>query len=267
MKYHNQIIKVAAVVISIVGLVDSSWAQTRTVWKTVTAEGTITPPSVKPIPLPRVIPTPTPKPTPVPPPSTSYVKLNITHQTQEYMLCVPTSASMMASKTGWNYPPRQIKLATLGLRWYGPTTAFSYWTPMSLFELSIGLRYLNINSWRSESYAISDFQRGLDDIKDSLRKGFPVMIVVWYSTSIGHAMVVTGYDDRNQTLIMNDPGMRSPGLAYYTYNSLRDNYWKNRYNQRWVVFMNQKSATASASIMLANPSSNNTKDPGLHLKF
>jgi hypothetical protein len=248
MKYHNQIIKVTAIAVSIVGFVNSSFAITQT------AEATINP-----VPLPRVVNPNRPPPPVLVPPSTSYFKINITHQTQEYMLCVPTSASMMASKAGWNYPPRQIKLATLGLPWYGPTTPFNYWTPISLSRFMVGARSLNLTSWRTECYSLSDFQRGLDEIKDSVRKGFPVMIIVWYTPTIGHAMVVSGYDDKNQRLILNDPGMSSPGLAYYSYKSLRDNYWKNTSGNRWVVYMNQKTSTAPASIMLLNTRSSTNK--------
>ena len=257
MKYHNKIVKfipVVAATIFISCLIDTSHAQ-----HTISLRASILPPGAK------RIPSPIPKPTPIPPPATSYIKLNVNHQMQEYMLCYPTSASMLLSTRGWNYPPRQIKLATMGYVWYGSNTAFSYWTPMSTSGLFNGLNFLGVKGWRSEHYPLTDFQRGLDEIKDALRKGFPVIILVWYGPGMGHAMVVSGYDDRNQRLIMNDPGMMAPGIAYYSYASLRDSYWKNSLNQRSVVFMNPKTTSFCASIMFSNSSS--SKNPSMDILY
>ena len=259
MKYHNKIVKFAPIVAATVFiscLVDTSHAQ-----RTTHLRASILPAKRIPSPVPK----PTPKPTPIPPPTTSYIKLNVNHQMQESRLCYPTSASMLLSTKGWNYPPRQIKLATMGYVWYGPNTPFSYWSPMSTSQLFSGLNFLGVKGWRSEHYTLTDFQKGLDEIKDSLRKGFPVIILVWYGSGIGHAMVVSGYDDRNQRLIVNDPGMSAPGIAYYSYVSLRDSYWRNFFNMRSLVFMNPKTTTASASIMFNNSSS--SKDPSMDILY
>lgn len=256
MKYRNSLVK--SVVFSIFLLGHLQYSQGANLADTF--ERRVQPPSVPrqtPKPTPKATPKPTPSPTPIPVPS--YVKLNVKHQMQEYLLCVPTSASMMASSSGWNYPPRQIKLATLGLPWYGQNTPFNYWTTTSVNSLFAGLAYLNIKNWRSEFYNISDFQKGLDEIKESLRRGYPVMILIWYSPTFGHAMVVSGYDDRSQMLIMNDPAIHAPGTAYFTYNSLRDNYWKNRLGYRGAVFMLQKTPKSAVSLAFSsgkNPSAN-----------
>jgi hypothetical protein len=259
MKYHNKIVKFAPVVAAAVFiscLIDTSHAQYTSNLRA----------SIMPLPSgAKRIPSPIPKPTPIPPPSTSYIKLNVNHQKQESMLCYPTSASMLLSTRGWNYPPRQIKLATMGYVWYGPSTPFSYWSPMSASGLFKGLDFLGVKGWRLESYLSTDFQKGLDEIKDALRKGFPVIILVWYGPGIGHAMVVSGYDDRNQRLIMNDPGMSAPGIAYYSYVSLRDTYWKNSINRRSVVLMNPKTTTFCGSIMFSAPSS--SKDPSMDILY
>jgi hypothetical protein len=60
---------------------------------------------------------------------------------------------------------------------------------------------------------------------------------------------------------MNDPGMSAPGIAYYSYVSLRDSYWRNFFNMRSLVLMNPKTTTASASIMFSTPSS--SKNPSM----
>jgi hypothetical protein len=266
MLYNNKIAKFATIVSVIpvvttialvVSLLGTSYAQT-----VVPPRATIKPRQQIITPAPRRLPTPAPRPIPAPVPrhipkfdpivllpSNSFVKLNLRHQKQEHMLCYPTSASMLLSTAGWNYPPRQIKLATMGYVWHGPNTPFSYWTPMNTTSLLNGLRFLGVNNWRPQYYRLGDFQLGLEEIKDSLRKGYPVIILVNYGQRIGHAMVISGYDDRNQRLIMNDPAMNVPGIAYYTYNSLRDKYWKNSVDRRGVVFMNPKTTVASSSIM------------------
>jgi hypothetical protein len=252
MKYHNQIIKVAAVaglVTSLAFLGEANAQLARNLGQ------------VMPMPgedqiwvIPKATPRPTPKPTPKPPrplpnppkppvppssPSSSYFKINLNHQEQEYMLCVPTSASIMLDKFGWNYPPRQIKLATLRKPWYGPSTPFNYWTPMTIGSLFDGLEYLGIKNWRFGFYNNSEFNIGLNDIKESIRQGNPVMIIVTYGGPIGHAMVICGYDDANQRLIINDPGNRKPGIVYYSYSDLRDKNWLTS-GYRMVVYMNQQ---------------------------
>ena len=74
--------------------------------------------------------------------STESITLNVKHQVQETMLCLPTSASMMLSKLGWNFHPRQIKLASLGKTWYGPSAPFNDFTGMSFMGLQTALQKL-----------------------------------------------------------------------------------------------------------------------------
>jgi hypothetical protein len=224
------------------------------------------PPVENPIWFPRATPTPTPKPTPKPPrplpnppkppvpptpaPIPAYFKINLNHQEQEYMLCVPTSASIMLNKFGWNYPPRQIKLATMRLPWYGPSTPFNHWTPMGLGALLDGLDYLGIKNWRIGWYSQDEYQRGLDELKASIRQGNPVMIIVSYGGPVAHAMAVCGYDDVNKRLIINDPGARTPGVVYYSYDDLKNKNWLT-WGYRFLIYMNQQTTTSGVMSMLA----------------
>lgn len=255
MKYHNQIIKVAAVVSLVTSLSffgEANAQQVKNLGQVLPVPGEDQIwfiPKPTPTPTPKPTPAPTPKP-PVPAPLPVYFKINLNHQEQEPMLCVPTSASIMLNKFGWNYPPRQIKLATLRLPWYGQSTPFNNWTPMSLWDLLNGMDYLNIKTWNIGWWVLADFQKGLDAIKSSIRMGNPVMIAVTYGGPTGHAMVVCGYDDVNQRLIMNDPGNKSPGIVYYSYASLRDTNWKMGGEFRCVVFMQQQTTTVSSMSML-----------------
>jgi hypothetical protein len=274
MKYHNQIIKVAAVaslVTSFTFLGEANAQHVKNLGQVLPVPGedqiwfipkptpkptpaptpkpTPAPtPKPTPAPTPKPTPAPTPKPTPAPTPAPvpSYFKINLNHQEQEHMLCVPTSASIMLNKFGWNYPPRQIKLATLRKPWYGQSTPFNNWTPMSLWDILDGMDYLNIKTWNIGWWHLADFQKGLDAIKSSVRMGYPVMIVVTFGGPIGHAMAVCGYDDVNQRLIMNDPANKSPGIVYYSYASLRDTNWKMGGEFRCVVFMHQQTTTVSS---------------------
>lgn len=252
MKYHNQIIKVAAVaslVTSFTFLGEANAQRARNLGQAMPMPG-----EDQIWVIPKATPTPTPKPTPKPPrplpnppkppvppssPSSSYFKINLNHQEQEYMLCVPTSASIMLDKFGWNYPPRQIKLATLRKPWYGQSTPFNNWTPMTIGDLFRGLDYLGIKNWKFGFYNNSEFNIGLNEIKASIRQGNPVLIVVTYGGPVGHAMAVCGYDDANQRLIINDPANRKPGIVYYSYSDLRDKNWLTS-GYRMVVYMNQQ---------------------------
>jgi hypothetical protein len=170
-----------------------------------------------------------------------YIKLNLNHITQERNLCVPTCASMMLAKFGWNYPPRQLKLMTVNKPYYGPRTPFSDFTTMKFVDLIKALQAKAKINWHERLYSGTNqgFQAGLNDIKVSLRKGYPVMIGLDV-TKEGHAVVVCGVDERNKRLIVNDPSLKSPGVKTLNYSDLQNTYWSNRTfksTMRSAVFM------------------------------
>jgi len=203
-------------------------------------------PSASPTPKPNPSPTPkpTPKPTPSPTPiSNEYVKIQIKHQTQESMLCGPTSVSMMLSKIGFNYTPRQIKLASLNKPYYGESAPFNYYTSITFDGLKKALNTLGITNWRTAHYDSFDFNKGLNDIKNSLRNGYPVMLCITVGgdrSGYGHAVVAVGFDEKNQRLIVDDPNTQAPGISYYTYSSLEKGIWSNIFiglTSRSALFM------------------------------
>ena len=190
-----------------------------------------------------VTPIPLPNATIVIPPSIprEYIKLDLNHITQERNLCVPTCASMMLAKFGWNYPPRQLKLMTLNKSYYGPRTPFSDFTTMKFVDLINALRAKAKINWHERLYSETrqGFQNGLNDIKISLRKGYPVMIGLDVSKE-GHAVVVCGVDEKNKRLIVNDPLLKSPGVKTLSYSDLQYFYWSNKTfksKTRSAVFM------------------------------
>jgi hypothetical protein len=226
MKYHNKIAKnIVVTAIAAVSLFGSSLSAqfAGSVMPTVIVPGgasQVKPPILLPNPNDRVI-------------------ININHQRQESMLCLPTCASMMLNKFGWNYPPRQIKLATMKLPYYGPNTPFKYWTSTSSQDIMSALNYLGIKSWRSSHYLNndSDFNRGFDHIKASLKMGYPVMVIIRPSGGYLHAVVVNGFDESKKIIHITDPGTTfNKGAATYSY-SLFKAIWRNTSNNRTAIFM------------------------------
>jgi uncharacterized protein YvpB len=154
---------------------------------------------------------------------------------QELNQCVPTSASMMLALRGWNYPPRQIKLATKNKPYYGPNTPFNDYTLTTLGELKKGLDILGQKNWRTSAYkpTYSGLQQGLVDIKNSLKMGKPVLIAVGR-----HAVVVCGFDDDNQLFTIANPTNGS--IVTYQYSSM-DSVWRSSSGKlvlRGALFMN-----------------------------
>lgn len=179
-----------------------------------------------PMPMPRasvIVPSPTPVQNP-----NEYIKIDLNHITQERNLCVPTCASMMLAKFGWNYPPRQLKLMTLNKTYYGPNAPFTDYTAMKFSLLIDTLRSKAAIYWREAIYSLDDqgFQLGLYDMKNSIRRGFPVMIGI-YINGNAHVVVVCGFDEAKKRVIIDDPALRAPGLTTYTYSDLKNKYWSN----------------------------------------
>ena len=209
-------------------------------------------PTPAPVPIPVPIPSPTPSPTPSLKPSPApsptpasnpneYIKINLNHITQERNLCVPTCASMMLFKFGWNYTPRQLKLMTLNKTYYGPAAPFNDYTGMKFIDLISALRTKANIKWTERLYpgTYNGYLMGLNDIKNSLRKGYPVMIGLYYG-AYGHVVTVCGFDEKNKTIIVNDPLLRSPGLKTIRYNDIQGTFWSNRAfnsSMRSVVYM------------------------------
>lgn len=153
---------------------------------------------------------------------------------QETNQCVPTGASMMLALYGWNYPPRQIKLATKNQPYYGPNTPFNDFTMTNFGDLKKGLLTLGHN-WRTGSFPGTEagLQKGISQIKDSLRMGKPVLIVVGR-----HAVVVCGFNDYSMLFTIADPATGS--TTTYPYSSM-GSIWGTKTGRvvlRGALFMN-----------------------------
>lgn len=171
--------------------------------------------------------------------STESITLNVKHQVQETMLCMPTSASMMLSKLGWNFHPRQIKLASLGKTWYGPSAPFNDYTGMTFMGLQTALQKLGIRSMCT-TYSDQNFTIGLEDIKNSIRRGYPVVLGTTVQVYYGHAVLVIGFNEKNKTVVIDNPAYQAPGVVYYSYDDMKNKYWNNKFygaTSRSVLFM------------------------------
>lgn len=171
--------------------------------------------------------------------STESITLNVKHQVQETMLCMPTSASMMLSKLGWNFHPRQIKLASLGKTWYGPSAPFNDYTGMTFMGLQTALQKLG-QKGMCTTYSDQNFTIGLEDIKNSIRRGYPVIIGTTVQVYYGHAVLVIGFDEKNKRVVVDNPAYQAPGIVYYSYDDLKNKYWNNKFfgsTSRSVFFM------------------------------
>jgi uncharacterized protein YvpB len=171
--------------------------------------------------------------------STESITLSVKHQIQETMLCLPTSASMMLSKLGWNFHPRQIKLASLGKTWYGPSAPFNDYTGMTFMGLQTALQKLG-QKGMCTTYSDQNFTIGLEDIKNSIRRGYPVIIGTTVQVYYGHAVLVIGFDEKNKRVVIDNPAYQAPGIVYYSYDDLKNKYWNNKFfgsTSRSVFFM------------------------------
>lgn len=166
------------------------------------------------------------------------VELKMTNQRQEALQCVPTGASMMLSSKGWNYPPRQIKLLSLNKPYYGPTTPFNYFTETNYGQLKTALNQIG-QKWSTVTFKNDavGFDTGLNKIKDSINRGYPVLLGITICRGVGHAVVIKGYDDDKKYVIVGDPG--DGQTKQWTYAELQ-NRWNltyTRINLRSCMFM------------------------------
>ena len=146
----------------------------------------------------------------------AYIQLN--HQGQETLLCVPTSASMVLNYYGKIASPREIKTLTRKHN-YDPQEKFDDFTITFFGDLNSAVKKLGFR-WETKGYPNdeSGLRKGLRDITRSLDAEKPVLI----DTSIngGHTFVVNGYDEDKEELIITDPAITSPGIRVISYGEI-----------------------------------------------
>jgi hypothetical protein len=170
------------------------------------------------------------------PPATvgEIVQLRVTPVWHQPNLCMPACASMMLSTFGWNYHQREIKLLSLNKPYYGLKAPFSDYTPMTPDQLVYAVSKIN-QKWTTVYYNDHPelYDAYLNGIKNSLRKGYPVLVGIGL-----HAIIVTGFNDSKKTITVVDPACnvtRSKFVHSYEYF---EKIWRYKYvPYRLAIYM------------------------------
>ena len=154
-------------------------------------------------------------PLPTPQISKRSVFLSVPHIRQEKNLCVPTSTAMVLEFFGDQRKPRELKALSRG-RTYDPSEPFSDFTITLFRDMLSGLRQAGYY-WFESTYTNNSrgFRSGMDDLKESLRNGNPVLVDT--SLFTGHTFVLAGFDDEKGVLYVVDPNIAAPGLRAVPY--------------------------------------------------
>jgi hypothetical protein len=154
--------------------------------------------------------------------------LGVPHLRQETNLCVPTSAAMVLAYYGPPEPPRRLKVLAAG-RSYDPGAPFDDFTP-TLFRDLIravgGLGYV----WTEQTYPdnADGAKAGLSDIEAQLRQRRPVLVDLTLQ-SIGHTVVLEGFDPAHRTLMLVDPDAPAPGRRTISYDQFAEVWNEHAY--------------------------------------
>lgn len=169
----------------------------------------------------------------IPGPTRSYARvvLNVPYMAQKPWHCVPTSAAMILAYYGRGHDPDDLKKRAED---YKPQVSrnvqFTLWRDMLHALKEIGER------WEIRDYPKTPegFRKGLDDIKDALRSGNPVMIDVHLDA--GHTFVLIGFDDTQKVVFIRDPALRSTESRVLSYDVLEGAWHNHRFGPERSAF-------------------------------
>jgi len=153
----------------------------------------------------------------------SYRLDGITHIYQGWNNCGPATITMGLSYYG--YPAEQ----TAAAQWLKPNTEDKNVSPWQMAEY--------VNAQMTDVRALIRYGGTLDRLKTLIADDFPVLIEAGYDPAsanqgwMGHYLLVSGYDDGNQTLITQD-SYDGPNLPY-SYDHIQE-YWKH-FNYVYLV--------------------------------
>lgn len=178
-----------------------------------------------------------------PPAPGNHAELDVPFISQENLLCVPTSASMVL--TFYNDPvsSREIKSLASGRKQH-PGEVFSDFSITQFSDLLRGLRTMGY-AWEEVSLSDShaDFERGISKIEESLALGRPVLVDL--SIPSGHTVVIRGYNSKLGLLSIVDPSQPSPGRFDITYQQFEAVWNEHAYGHqtRGMILTKPKNAT------------------------
>ena len=160
------------------------------------------------------------------------VMLEVPHQSQgNRPWCVPVSASMALAYHGVSISAAALKQTAEGHKPASQrNTDFTYWADMQVALRSYGQRWQIVNYPKTER----GFREGLNDIRQSLYRGNPVLIDVHLRE--GHTFVVVGYDDALQQVFIRDPLLREGEMRVLTYRDLLNDWHNHRFHDSRSAF-------------------------------
>lgn len=167
--------------------------------------------------------------------SSKIVRLDVPHIRQKTNLCVPTSSAMILKYYGTKHDPVSLKELAEG---YKPKSrrnkTFTYWKDMRHALKKVG------KNWPIKVYGKTarGFNRGLGDIKNSLRGGRPVMIDVHLGG--GHTFVVMGFNDIEKVVYIRDPDISGLKSRILTYKQLQTSWHNHKFGNSRSVFFSRK---------------------------
>ena len=137
---------------------------------------------------------------------------------------IATCSSMVLNSFGDKVNPREVYCWASGEQ-YAPTKDRYTWEDYWYSEVAagigrIGYQWVFKSPFRNTSF---DFQAGIQEIKNNLDKGCPVIVsVTWNETRRDkfRAVIINGYDDSTKRVYITDPSIASPGLRIISYKNL-----------------------------------------------
>ena len=94
-------------------------------------------------------------------------------------------------------------------------------------------------NWTIRDYprTAEGFDRGLEDVKASLRAGNPVMIDVHLDD--GHTFVLIGFDDTKKVVYIRDPALNGSDSRVLSYDALAASWHNHRFGPGRSAFFSR----------------------------
>lgn len=175
--------------------------------------------------------------------------LDVPFASQETLLCVPTSASMVLAYYGDTQPPRKLKALAEG-RAYDQNQPFTDFSITSFNGLVRGVERLGY-AWRAESFPMTaeGFEVGMTVIRADLGEKHPPLVDISIK-GVGHTLVVSGFDDQRRLLNFVDPAEPAPGRKVATYAQFEAAWNETAYGGRFRAISRTKPKARTAAAAL-----------------
>lgn len=145
--------------------------------------------------------------------------IDLRHQRQELLLCVPTVASMVLEHQGVRRTPRQLKILALG----NPDASEEEIHSITRYSDMIRVSRALGRNWHEKTFRNDDagFDQGLRLIEAEVALGDPVIVDLSLTRDVGHTVVVVAVDRQKAEITMIDPDQPSPGRRVFSLTEFR----------------------------------------------